>query len=546
METAMKSFICIIATFIFIFSSAHSESEQLVKPALIKAKVYLNGAELMHLEKIDLPTGVSDIVVEGIADEIDPASVQAEISGSKVTVLSIGNLKNYIAEVEDTREIKKLKDSIVKLNELIDENNVDIESLSAELDMILANKNLSGKDRASTAQDIKELAAFYAERIPEIKKDIIKINKINDKIHTNIYNINMQISELLPSRKPKNQLRITVKTDARCSAELSLRYFSHTASWTPFYDIRARKESGPIKVDAKAFVRQHSGLSWDKIDLMLSSRALNSAKGLRKAYQLYVSFLDDRTFSTTSNTAVRAARIKVDGLDMNNNSNSADSGEIDGISPVATFAINQNSDLFVEFNAKEDYTIPSDNKDYTVVLGNYDLPASYEYYAAPKLSLDAYITAKVKDWSKNQLIAGKANIFYENTYIGQTFINPQVTDTILQISLGTDPSIVITRELRKDFSEDKFLSSDVERAFGFLNTIHNSKSEEISIVIEDMIPISKSEDIVVKTIDLTNGEINKETGIVKWTLNLPSKKKAEIKTIYSVRYPKHRQIINPY
>lgn len=529
-------------------------SAQTVKPELKKVKVFPQGAEMVHSGTVDLKKGTHDIVIEGIADQVDPMSLRAGISGDGVMILSIGNIKNFIEEREDTREIRRLKDSLDRLKELLDESAIDRDALNAELELIMSSKNPNVKTpTTSVAENVKELAAFYSQRIPEIRKELLRINRYETKLNKSAANISKQIADYNNENRPVNQLVISVKSEKNTKATLSLSYYTSAASWYPFYDLRAGKKHEPVKIDAKAFVRQRTGMEWSGVELVLSNRSVNSFSQMQKAHQIFTYFREDpkmrkmaaSPMAISSNTARMGAAQQSDYSASTESEPEDLSAEAD-FSVASGFSSNVSSDLFVEFTATEDYSVPSDGKEKVVIIGNYDVEAEYEYYCAPKLSLEAFIVARLRNFSRFHLLPGNANIFYDNTFIGKSRIDPQITDSLLQVSLGTDPGVVITRELRKDFSEEKFLSSNVERKFCFVNTIRNSKSEDVSITVEDMIPVSKDENIVVDPIDVGWGRLNKDTGIITKKATIGAGSKVDFQTIYSVKYPNGRTVVNPY
>ena len=52
-------------------------------------------------------------------------------------------------------------------------------------------------------------------------------------------------------------------------------------------------------------------------------------------------------------------------------------------------------------------------------------PATYQYYVTPKLDRDAFLTAQVTNWEQYNLLSGEANLFFEGTYLGKTYLNTQ-------------------------------------------------------------------------------------------------------------------------
>jgi uncharacterized protein (TIGR02231 family) len=213
---------------------------------------------------------------------------------------------------------------------------------------------------------------------------------------------------------------------------------------------------------------------------------------------------------------------------------------------MADYVTVNQTQLTVEFEPEIKYSISSDGKPQIIALQNYELPARYEYYAAPKLDRDAFLVAFVSDWSDYNLLQGKANIYFANSYVGETYINPNTSDDTLQVSLGRDKGIVIERKAIKDFTEDKFLSSDIERYFAFEITVRNNKNSKVHLILEDQIPISKNEDIEVTLQERDGAEYTKSNGFLKWKIELNPDQTVKKKLVYSVRYPKDKPINGLY
>jgi hypothetical protein len=105
----------------------------------------------------------------------------------------------------------------------------------------------------------------------------------------------------------------------------------------------------------------------------------------------------------------------------------------------------------VEFDIQTPYTIPSRNEVTVVEMAHFSLPAEFEYIAIPKIDRDAFLLAHIVGWEQYNLLAGEANIFFENTFVGTTILDTrQLTDT-LTISLGRDRSVVVRREPVREF-----------------------------------------------------------------------------------------------
>jgi uncharacterized protein (TIGR02231 family) len=196
----------------------------------------------------------------------------------------------------------------------------------------------------------------------------------------------------------------------------------------------------------------------------------------------------------------------------------------------------------VEFDIQMPYTLLSDGKNLTINIDSYSLPAEYQYFCAPKIDKNAYLTAQIVDWEKYNLLEGEASVYFEDTYTGKTLLDVRNMSDTLNISLGKDKGIAIDREMQKQFTTRQFLGSKKEETRGWLLSVKNNKSQEIKISVFDQIPVSTLEEIEVKTDNISNGKPDPETGIIEWNFQLKPAEKKELDLKYTVRYPKNRNL----
>lgn len=197
----------------------------------------------------------------------------------------------------------------------------------------------------------------------------------------------------------------------------------------------------------------------------------------------------------------------------------------------------------VNFEVDLPYTILSDNKNYSVNMVNYNLPADYQYYSVPKIENDAFLIASIKNWEQYNLLEGEANIFFEGTYVGKTLLDVRYASDSLQISLGRDKNVVVSRKKVSDYSSKKFIGSKKEENRDWHITVKNNKSQTINMLVMDQIPISNSDEIKVEIIELSKGKLDTNTGEIRWEFELQANKSKDIDLNYAVKYPKNKNLI---
>jgi hypothetical protein len=185
------------------------------------------------------------------------------------------------------------------------------------------------------------------------------------------------------------------------------------------------------------------------------------------------------------------------------------------------------------------YDFPTDGKQYSVQLKNFEMQTDYMYQCVPKLDLTAYLTARIMDWQEFNLLNGKMHVYFEDSYVGESNLRLDLTADTLNISLGPDPSIKVNRQRVKSDSKKKIMSSDYEVTREWEITVLNAKREKINIRIEDQLPLSTSEEIEVNAETLSGGTHDETNGRVFWDLAVNPGKDKTVNLRYNVRYPKN-------
>lgn len=197
----------------------------------------------------------------------------------------------------------------------------------------------------------------------------------------------------------------------------------------------------------------------------------------------------------------------------------------------------------IEFNIVAPYSVPSDGKQYLVDIGQMNVNTSYTYSVVPKLSTDVFLTAKLTDWSKYNLLSGEANLFFEDTFIGKSLIDTHNTTDTLNLSLGTDKSISVTRVLQKEVSQKQSLGANRKETRDWLISIKNRKNQPVDLLVEDQLPVSQNSAIEVEAQDVSGGKADPLTGKVLWQMNLKPDESKKLELKYQVRYPKNQAVI---
>lgn len=183
------------------------------------------------------------------------------------------------------------------------------------------------------------------------------------------------------------------------------------------------------------------------------------------------------------------------------------------------------------------FTIPSDGRDHLISIKEAQAPAKYLYKSVPKLDKDAFLVARLPDWSDLNLLSGNTSIYFKGAFKGQAFLDADLAVDTLEISLGRDQSIVVERKANKEIDDKRFLGNKTRQTVGWDITVRNNKNSPINIEVFDQFPLSELESIEVERINSAGAQLDEKTGELKWTLEIPASKSEKVAFSYGVKYP---------
>ncbi|MCA1965523.1 MAG: DUF4139 domain-containing protein [Flavobacterium sp.] len=529
----------IFSLLIVLVSAIAFAQKPIFTSAKIKsATVYSNSAELLQSAAVTLPSGTSEIVIKNVADYVNENTIQIG-APANVTVLSVQFTRNFISEYEIDESnpmIKRVRDSIMLIEKEMGKIANEKVSYSKTIDLLDKNQNVAGQNSGLNVTELIKLVDYYRAKRNELSNlvDVLyeKENKLKDKLSK--LNSKLELNTQKQEKTSQGKLVIQVMTDTASSVNLDINYLTNNASWSPFYDLRADNINSPINLMYKAKVVQNTGIDWKKVKLTLSSGNPNQnntapilqAWFLRFGYPRNYGYINDDT--KMNEVVVTAYGIKKDKTESS-------------LSNYTT--INENQ-LNVSFDIEIPYDILSNGKAHSVALKDLKLPATYKYYAVPKVEKEAFLLAEISEYSKFNLLPGEANIIFEGMYVGKTMINPNQTSDTLNLSMGRDKKIAIKREKIADKSGTKFLSGYKEQTFTYDITVKNNKKEAIEMLLKDQYPISTDKEITIELLDNGKAKVNPETGILTWDVKLGAGETKKFRISYKIKYPKDKFIDN--
>jgi uncharacterized protein (TIGR02231 family) len=514
-------------------NTPHKTNEKITNNTITKVTVFRSQAQITRLASIDANEGVHNVIFDKLSPYINMNSVEVK-ADQAITILSVSNRNQYLNKEEKPESIKLMEDSLENLNASLADFKADKETIVFQKELMLANKNVGSNQTGVKTDELEDLMALYHKKLNEFKTDWFRLTKLENKYNEIKQKFEQQLAEYNNGQMQlTNEIVVSIKASRELqNAKIELSYLVSNVSWQPFYDIRIKDTKSPVNIMCKAKITQGTGEDWKNVMLKLTTA--NPAEGGNKP-ELQTNWLRFFVPQVLREVVIRDKPMLV--APKASNMQMADDAvsESFGVASVSETAIN------TEFLVNTPYSIPSDNAPHSVDLNVLSLPADYIYQAVPKLDKDVFVTARVAANDLVNNLQGEANVYFDGTFTGNTYINSTAEDT-LTLSLGRDKRIQIERKKLKEFSSKSFFGSTKTESNTWEITIRNTRKEPVKIFLEDQVPVSTDKEIEVKITDAGNANIEDASGKLKWTFNIPAEQTQTAKFSFEVKYPKDKKI----
>ncbi|MDR2425222.1 MAG: DUF4139 domain-containing protein [Prevotellaceae bacterium] len=530
----MKKLFLALILLVAVVANATKSDELISK--VKEVTVFFSGAEIVCEATVNLVGGVNEVTVGGLSNSIEVNSVR--IATSNGTMVS--SFEYLHKPAQQDAAVKQMQDSLddcLARREKI-RNDLRVETdFKQTLSAIVAK--IGSTDQASVDGFVKTIE-YYEKKLKETEDLIFKQNIHVKKLEKEIAERTKAINrEKTGKGLTQGLLKLSLSSPATAACRLQITYYTPLASWIPYHDVSVSDINKPVKITSKAKVSQSTGTDWKQVALKLSTSVpsfgktapLFNAWMLRQQPDEVVVVKEDMNIPAPSMQNILAYSV----------AKIVDETEIVPPPPTMNEHIElADNTMNITYNIDLPYTVAGNGTVQNIELITQEIAAEYKHYCAPKLDPQVYLIADLRQWEKLNLLNGMANITYDGTFVGETFINAASTGDVLSLTLGVDRRVAVKREKINEMTGKKTFGNDLKQEFSYRLTVRNNQSRPIKMVLKDQYPISTLKQVeVVLLKDITPPDFNKpELGVVTWEQEIGA---GELKTYtfgYSVKYPK--------
>lgn len=244
-------FVCLL------FSSIIYAQKPVFTSAKVKAAtVYFNAAEITQEASAVLPAGTSEIVIKNVSDYLNENTVRIGAPGS-LSVLSVQFTRDYISEYEPDETsplIKRVRDSIVLLENKIQEVNIAKYAEQKTLELLDKNQQVAGQQSGLSVAELTKLVEYYRIKRKEIALAEAALSEKQNELIKKLNELKsrLQVTTGKEEKISQGKLVLQVMNERAGAVPLEISYLTSNASWAPYYDLRAENTSDLLTCCIKA------------------------------------------------------------------------------------------------------------------------------------------------------------------------------------------------------------------------------------------------------------------------------------------------------
>jgi uncharacterized protein (TIGR02231 family) len=509
--------------------------------------VYPDGASVTRVIALDLASGDNTLVAKDFPLTLDPSSLRVEgEAGAKLTIGAIDTRPPRAAPPVDLPELDKrieaLKDEHANL-----EGAISAAAARRKFAERFAEASPAGLGEKGEARPIAEWRAAFAAVAEEVANANTAIRDAERKQR----DIDREIARLESDRavKPPSKLevRIDLAANAATKATLRVTYAVRNARWMPLYDARldtgAKDRKPALELVRRAEITQTTGEDWSNVALAVSTVRTARGGSAPELNSLIVQY------PQAPQPAAPAGAASMQGHIPNARGVMARLAEAAPQRADEQQAAVEIGGYQVTFRIPGRVSVGASEGARSLRVSTATIAPDLAVRSAPVKDPTAFLEASFKQSEDAPLLPGKVAIYRDGVFVGRGQMASASTDETVRLGFGADDKVKIERAVvkRNEGSAGLIVTTSKTDERAFKTTVRNGHDFPIRVAIQDQLPVSENEDIVVEMLPSTTPptatDLRDRRGVLEWAFEAKPGEVRDIAFAWRLRWPKDKGVV---
>jgi uncharacterized protein (TIGR02231 family) len=547
MRMIAKSLVTTSLVVLTAFAAAQARAADVNATSAIDAvTVYPDGASVTRVIALDLPAGDNTAVLKDLPLSLDPSSLRVEGEGG--ARLTIGSIDARPPRAAPPVNLPELDKRIEALNDERVNLQGAIAAATARRTFAerFAETSPAGLGEKGEARPIAEWRAAFAAVAEEVASANTAIRDAERKQR----DIDREIARLESDRaqKPPSKLEVRIDLAAAAATKATLRvtYAVRNAHWAPLYDARldtgAKDRKPALELVRRADITQSTGEDWSNVSLGVSTVRLARGGSAPELGSLIVQYPQAPRPAPMGGVS-EAMRPMLRSAPAQKAADARDQAAEE------QQAVAEVGDFQVTFRIPGRVSVGASEGTKALRISTATIAPDLAVRAAPVKDPSAFLEASFKQNEDAPLLPGRVAIYRDGVFVGRGQMAPASKDETLRLGFGADDKVKIERSVvkRNEGSAGLIVTTSKTDERSFKTSVRNGHDFPIRIAIEDQLPVSESEDIVVEMLPQTTTptatNLRDKRGVLEWAFEAKPGEVRDIAFAWRVRWPKDKGVV---
>lgn len=510
--------------------------------------VFGDGARVARIGRLDLEPGLRAAPIGRLPATADPASVRVAVRGA--ALLNVEVRRRFAADPLH-EETGRLRADVERLRDALQAIDDDDAAVQARLDFL---DNLSGAAATALARavgfgrathdDLAQMAGYLTADTASAKE---RRRQIAARRRAAQRELEAAERRLASAEKRTGQsveyaeVFASIEADTAGQAEFELSYHVRGASWRPLYDLTLSGER--LAISYLAEIQQDTGEDWPETELSLSTARQGTHDTLPELRPWYIGR------AAPALPPARPLRARFETMPAGAAGEAAPPPGPQAGLPVAAarpvasaipaqVVAGEDAGAGVTYRVSRPLAVPSDANPHKTSLARIENDARLDHLVVPALAAEAYLRATVTNDSALLLLPGRARVFHESQFVGETTLETVAPGEEFELRLGVDDQIRVERKLSRRSTSKAVIGGSRTIEIGYEITVENHRTGQARVSVHDHVPVSIDAEIKVRLREASPAPAEQDDlGELTWDLTLPRGEATAIRYRFTVEHP---------
>ncbi|MCE2739274.1 MAG: DUF4139 domain-containing protein [Rhodobacter sp.] len=517
--------------------------------------VYGNGAMVTRQVSLDLPAGISELIIPDLPVESGFSDAESFLASLQVNapdgvaIVAISAAQDLPASLERQpgAALQAAQAEVDRLDAAVRESAAAAAAIrlkaKAAQEQIAALRGIAQTTHGTQSIDdlralsqmvgTETLRALQTAHQAEQEAAAAELARSDDL--KALERARASLAALTPDQEERYDLLLTLNS-AGGPAVLEVTDFTRMVAWRPQYDFRLTTGETPkLMVDRRVLVIQQSGEDWNGVELILSANDLTESVSAGTLYERSQGIVEKRVPQEYADGEGGMAEPVMEPLVVEEQSVSNFSFDSVGLARLYRFPV----PVSIRSTLSGGTLLSLNQMEFT--------PEVYALTAPIWRDLnDAYVTADFTNTSEEPLVAAMTRLFLDGSLVGVDSIDYVPAGGDATVGFGPVRGLQVTRSVtNKSQGETGLLSVSTQSNELVQIDLNNLTGRDWPVRLQDRVPFSEQDDLKISytaTPPATTENLNRQRGVLEWRFDLPAGQTKQVTLETRMQWPEGKEL----